>query len=64
VTVNAWPERPFAGKVTFIYPGVGKESRTARLRIEVANPDCALRWRHREIATPLDGSQLACRSRR
>src|SRR5262249_52908902 len=24
---------------TFIYPSVGKESRTARLRIEVANPD-------------------------
>jgi Cu(I)/Ag(I) efflux system membrane fusion protein len=43
VTINAWPERPFAGKVTFIYPGVGKESRTARLRIEVANPDGLLR---------------------
>src|SRR5439155_1425534 len=43
VTVNAWPERPIAGKVTFIYPSVGKESRTARLRIEVANPDGLLR---------------------
>jgi Cu(I)/Ag(I) efflux system membrane fusion protein len=43
VTVNAWPDRPFNGKVTFIYPSVGKESRTARLRIEVANPDGRLR---------------------
>ena len=43
VTINAWPDRPFKGKVTFIYPSVGKESRTARLRIEVANPDGRLR---------------------
>jgi membrane fusion protein, copper/silver efflux system len=43
VTVNAWPDRPFQGKVIFIYPSVGKESRTARLRIEVANPDGRLR---------------------
>jgi Cu(I)/Ag(I) efflux system membrane fusion protein len=43
VTVNAWPDRPIEGKVIFIYPSVGKESRTARLRIEVANPDGLLR---------------------
>lgn len=43
VTVNAWPDRPFMGKVIFIYPNVGKESRTAKLRIEVANPDGLLR---------------------
>jgi Cu(I)/Ag(I) efflux system membrane fusion protein len=43
VIVNAWPNRSFTGKVTFIYPTVGKESRTARLRIEVPNPDGSLR---------------------
>jgi len=43
ITVNTWPDRPFMGKVIFIYPNVGKESRTARLRIEVANPDGLLR---------------------
>jgi Cu(I)/Ag(I) efflux system membrane fusion protein len=62
VTVNAWPGQPFDGKVTFIYPTVGKESRTARLRIEVANPDGRLRGDMAatvEIATPLDGSRLA-----
>jgi Cu(I)/Ag(I) efflux system membrane fusion protein len=43
VTVNAWPDRPFAGRVTFIYPSVGKENRTAKLRIEVDNADGRLR---------------------
>ena len=37
------PTKPFPGRVTFIYPSVGKESRTAKLRIEVANPDGLLR---------------------
>jgi len=62
VTVNAWPDRAFDGKVTFIYPGLGKESRAARLRIEVANPDGLLRADMAatvEIAAPLDGSRLA-----
>jgi membrane fusion protein, copper/silver efflux system len=62
VTVNAWPGQPFDGKVTFIYPTIGKESRTARLRLEVANPDGRLRADMAatvEIVTPLDGSRLA-----
>ena len=37
------PSRPFEGRVTVIYPALGKESRTARLRIEVPNPDGLLR---------------------
>jgi membrane fusion protein, copper/silver efflux system len=62
VTVNAWPGQPFDGKVTFIYPTIGKDSRTARLRIEVANRDSRLRADMAatvEITTPLDGSLLA-----
>jgi Cu(I)/Ag(I) efflux system membrane fusion protein len=62
VTVNAWPDRTFDGRVTFIYPSLGKESRTARLRIEVANPDGRLRADMTatvEIATPLDASRVA-----
>jgi Cu(I)/Ag(I) efflux system membrane fusion protein len=62
VTVNAWPGKPLDGKVTFIYPTIGKESRTARLRIEVANPDGRLRADMAatvEIMTPLDGSLIA-----
>ncbi len=62
VTVNAWPGQPLAGRVTFIYPTIGKESRTARLRIEVANPGGRLRADMAatvDIASPLGGSQLA-----
>ena len=62
VTVNAWPNRPFPGRVTFIYPGVNKESRTARLRIEVANPDGLLRADMAatvEIEAPIPGQWVA-----
>lgn len=61
ITVNAWPDRAFDGRVTFIYPGMSKESRTARLRIEVANPDGALRADMAatvEITSPLDGRRV------
>ena len=62
VTVNTWPDRSFAGRVTFIYPSVGKESRTARLRIEVANPGGLLRAdmaATAEIESPLAGRWVA-----
>jgi membrane fusion protein, copper/silver efflux system len=61
VTVNAWPGEAIDGKVTFIYPSVGKDSRTARLRIEVPNPDGRLRSEMAatvEIAAPLEGDRL------
>ena len=38
IDVNAYPGRPFTGRVAFIYPRVGGETRTARVRIEIANP--------------------------
>jgi len=62
ITVNAWPDRSFEGRVTFIYPSIGKDSRTARLRIEVPNPEGQLRAEMAatvEIAAPLTGSRLA-----
>jgi Cu(I)/Ag(I) efflux system membrane fusion protein len=61
VTVNTWPGEPFDGKVTFIYPSVGKDSRTARLRIEVPNPDGRLRSEMAatvEIVAPLEGHRI------
>src|SRR6478735_5033554 len=44
VTVRArsFPGREFAGKIDVIYPEINKETRTARLRIELTNPDLAL----------------------
>lgn len=62
VIVNTWPDRPFPGRVTFIYPNVGKESRTARLRIEVANADGLLRADMAatvEIEAPIPGRWVA-----
>lgn len=61
ITVNTWPDRSFEGRVTFIYPSVGKDSRTARLRIEVPNPDGRLRSEMAaavEIVAPLEGQRI------
>ena len=44
VTVRArsFPGREFSGKISVIYPQVNRETRTTRVRIELANPDLAL----------------------
>ena len=44
VTVKArsFPGRAFAGRISVIYPQVNRETRTARVRIELSNPDGAL----------------------
>ncbi|MCS3450527.1 MULTISPECIES: efflux RND transporter periplasmic adaptor subunit [Bradyrhizobium] len=44
VTVRArsYPGRSFAGQISVIYPQVNKETRTARVRIELQNADLAL----------------------
>ena len=41
--VDAYPDKTFPGQVTFIYPTMNTETRTARVRIELANPDGQLR---------------------
>jgi membrane fusion protein, copper/silver efflux system len=43
VTLRAYPMQPFEGEVTFIYPEVKTETRTARVRIEVPNPEGRLK---------------------
>ncbi|WFU13996.1 efflux RND transporter periplasmic adaptor subunit [Bradyrhizobium sp. CB3481] len=44
VTVRArsFPSRDFSGKIAVVYPQVNRETRTARVRVELANPDLAL----------------------
>ncbi|MGB9117096.1 efflux RND transporter periplasmic adaptor subunit [Bradyrhizobium sp.] len=42
VRARGYPGREFAGKIGVIYPQVNRETRTARVRIELANPDAAL----------------------
>ncbi len=54
VRPRAYPDRPFVGKVTVIYPNLRPETRTARVRIELPNPDDVLRpdmYADVEIAT-------------
>lgn len=43
VRLRAYPDRVFTGNVTLIYPHLMAETRTARVRIELPNPDEALR---------------------
>jgi Cu(I)/Ag(I) efflux system membrane fusion protein len=43
VTFRAYRSEPIDGVVTFIYPEVRPETRTVRVRIEVANPDALLK---------------------
>ncbi len=38
VTVDAYPERTFNGKVDFIYPTLNNATRTVQARIEISNP--------------------------
>ncbi len=60
VTVPAYPDRGFAGKVAFVYPTIAKETRTAKVRIELPNPDLALKadmYATAEIAAPA-GTQV------
>ena len=42
VRARAFIGRQFAGKVSVIYPQINRETRTARVRIELPNPDIAL----------------------
>jgi Cu(I)/Ag(I) efflux system membrane fusion protein len=42
VRARSYPGREFAGKVSVVYPQVNRDTRTARIRIELSNPDFAL----------------------
>ena len=54
IKLRAYPDRTFSGDVTLIYPHLKAETRTARIRIELPNPDNLLRpdmYAEVEIAT-------------
>ena len=42
VRARSFPGREFSGKIDVIYPQINKETRTARVRVELANPDLLL----------------------
>ena len=43
IRARSFPGRTFSGTIAVIYPQVNRETRTARVRIELANPDSARR---------------------
>jgi len=43
VTLRAYPTEPVEGEVTLVYPELKTETRTARVRIELPNPDGRLK---------------------
>ena len=43
IRIDAYPGREFAGRVTFLYPTVSPETRTAKARIELPNPAGSLK---------------------
>jgi Cu(I)/Ag(I) efflux system membrane fusion protein len=42
VKARAFPGREFSGRVEVVYPEINKETRTARIRVELPNPDLVL----------------------
>jgi Cu(I)/Ag(I) efflux system membrane fusion protein len=62
VRPRGYPDRSFAGKVALVYPQINKETRTARVRIELANEDAILKpdmYAEVEISTGTDAPVLA-----
>ena len=61
ITVQAYPGRVFEGRVAFVYPTVNAQTRTARVRIEVPNPDLLLKtemYATVEIAAPSESATV------
>jgi Cu(I)/Ag(I) efflux system membrane fusion protein len=42
IRARGWPGRTFGGSIAVIYPQVNRDTRTARVRVELVNPDAAL----------------------
>jgi Cu(I)/Ag(I) efflux system membrane fusion protein len=60
VTFRAYRSQPVEGTVTFIYPEVKTETRTVRVRIEVANPDERLKPdMYADVVFQADGDRAA-----
>ena len=43
VTLAYWPGKSWRGTVTYVYPAVDEKTRTVKVRIELDNPDGALK---------------------
>ncbi len=43
IRINAYPDKPFEGRVTYVYPTLKAETRTVPVRVELANPGLLLK---------------------
>jgi RND family efflux transporter MFP subunit len=56
VTVNAYPDKAFEGRIAYIYPTLKPETRTVAVRIELANPGGRLKpGMFAQVALPVGG---------
>jgi Cu(I)/Ag(I) efflux system membrane fusion protein len=61
ITVQAYPGRVFEGRVAFVYPTLNAQTRTAKVRIEVPNPDLLLKtdmYATVEIVAPVESATV------
>ncbi len=61
VTLDAYPGERFTGRVSYVYPYVDEQSRTARVRLELANRGGRLKpgmYANVEVASPARGPSL------
>jgi len=61
IALQAYPGRTFSGRVAFVYPTVTAQTRTAKVRIEIPNPDLLLKldmYATVEIAAPVDAAPV------
>ena len=61
VKINAYPDKAFAGTVTYVYPTLQAQTRTVAVRIELANPARLLKpamFAQVELATTSKGAVL------
>jgi len=61
IKIDAYPDKAFNGKVTFIYPTVNPETRTATVRIELPNPENLLKpgmYGRVNIASPRSAAKV------
>ena len=56
VKINAYPDKEFAGAVTYVYPTLNAETRTVQVRVELPNPGLLLKpgmFAQVELAAPV-----------
>jgi RND family efflux transporter MFP subunit len=57
VKINAYPDKTFSGKVTYVYPTLQAETRTVAVRLELANPGGMLKpGMFAQVELPVAGS--------